>query len=232
MLRKTVDGTLMLTKVPSTTSPSYTVSHDVNLVPINQLADIKLPWKRYVVIGAGKTGLDAILFLIDNKVEHENIVWIVPNDSWFWNRDRLNDLDNLHEATRNNMTCVMEATDVNDVYKRYESEGNFMRLDKNVWPTRMRAATVSSEEMAKFRLLTHVIRKGRIKAIESNAIVFQQGDTIPTDADTLHIDCSTSGTNFPPAKPRIYDGNKINLQLVQLPQACTSGAMVAALELK
>ena len=58
----------MLTQVPATTPPQYSVSDGVHLVPINKLAEIQAPWKRYVVIGAGKTGLDALLYLMDTKL--------------------------------------------------------------------------------------------------------------------------------------------------------------------
>jgi hypothetical protein len=39
-----------------------------------------------VVIGAGKTGMDAALFLLERGVDQERITWIVSNDAWFFNR--------------------------------------------------------------------------------------------------------------------------------------------------
>ena len=72
---------------------------------------------------------------------------------------------------------------------------------------------------------------GRIDRIEEDKIVFRNGKTIPTDADTLHVDCTASGTNFPPIKDIVYDGNQINLQMIQPNQPCTSGAIIASLEL-
>ena len=113
-----------------------------------------------------------------------------------------------------------------------EEIGEYIRLDKNIWPTKMRGATVSKREMEKIRLVKDIVRHGRIDRIEIDKIIFQKGETIPTDNETLHIDCSTAGTNFPLVKEKIYDGNHIYLQMVQMPQPCTSGAMIAALELK
>ena len=86
--------------------------------------------------------------------------------------------------------------------------------------------------MKKCLTTKNIVRLGRIERIEKEQIVFKQGGTIPTDADTLHVDCSASGTNFPPVKEKIFDGNKINLMMVQMPQPCTSAAMIAALENK
>ena len=77
----------MLTHVPSTKPPEYAVAKQVNLVPINKLAEVKSPWKRYVVIGAGKTGIDALLYLLQQNTPPENILWIVSNDCWMLLRD-------------------------------------------------------------------------------------------------------------------------------------------------
>ena len=67
------------------------ISDGVNLISINQLVDINTPWEKYVVIGAGKTGLDALLYLIDHNVNPDRIIWIVSNDCWYVNRDLLGD---------------------------------------------------------------------------------------------------------------------------------------------
>jgi len=41
---------------------------------------------RYVVIGAGKTGMDAALHLLDSGVDSDNITWIISQDCWYSNR--------------------------------------------------------------------------------------------------------------------------------------------------
>nr|MBA3960219.1 NAD(P)/FAD-dependent oxidoreductase [Chloroflexota bacterium] len=84
--RRIVDGTLMTVEVPFVRPPPYPVDPDVSLVPPNGLPQVKRPWERYVVIGAGKTGIDAILFLLDEGVSPERVQWIVSNDSWLWDR--------------------------------------------------------------------------------------------------------------------------------------------------
>ena len=222
----------MITHVPATKPPEYAISKGMNLIPINQLADIKRSWKRYVVIGAGKTGIDALLFLIDNHVDPNNIVWIVPNDSWYLCRDGFEDLNNLCDQFCSIMNNVMAAKDVNEVYTKGEELGHYMRLDKTIWPTKMRAATMSSKEIKQIKSVNQIIRKGRIDRIQDNFIIFKSGDKIPTDENTLHIDCSTAGSNFPAVKEKIFDENKIYLQMVQIPPSCTSAAMIAAIELK
>ena len=63
--RKVVDGTALATRVPATHPPNYGVEAGVSLVPIGGLARLKRCWARYTVVGAGKTGLDALLYLLD-----------------------------------------------------------------------------------------------------------------------------------------------------------------------
>ena len=231
--KKTVDATLLFTQVPATKPPEYGVSENVHCVPVNKLAYIKAPWKKYVILGAGKTGIDALIHLLDSNVDPNKIIWVISNDCWFFNRDpfTLTDLKYFANWMPIIFGAQLEANDINDMYKRWEDVGYMIRLDKNIWPTKMRAATVSTEELKKLQRVSNVIRLGRIDRIENDKIVFQNGEMIPTDADTLHVDCTAAGTNFPPLKDKVYDGNKINLQMLQPAQPCTSGAMIAALEL-
>ena len=58
------------------------------------------------------------------------------------------------------------ANTVDEIYLKYEEEGVFLRLDKNVNPTKMRVATVSLQEVEKLKLIKSVIREGRIEKIE------------------------------------------------------------------
>ena len=45
---------------------------------------------KYVLCsGAGKTGIDAVLFLLNQNVDEDKILWIMPNDAWMMNRDTI-----------------------------------------------------------------------------------------------------------------------------------------------
>jgi hypothetical protein len=87
--RKVVDASYLTTSVPATTPPRYTVGPGIHLVPINGLARLERAWEQYVVIGAGKTGIDAVLHLLGLGLPPAAIVWVVPNDPWMTNRDYL-----------------------------------------------------------------------------------------------------------------------------------------------
>ena len=50
------------------------------------LSGVRAPWARYLVLGGGKTGIDAVLHLLGHGVLEERLWWVVPQDAWFWSR--------------------------------------------------------------------------------------------------------------------------------------------------
>jgi hypothetical protein len=84
--RKLVNATHARTEVPSTHPPKYTVAADVNSIPLNRLPDIQRPHACYTLVGSGKTGMDACLWLLQNGVAPSHIRWIMPRDAWLLDR--------------------------------------------------------------------------------------------------------------------------------------------------
>ena len=87
--KKIVNATYMDVKVPSITKPRYEIGPDVNLLPVNGLSRVCAPWEKYVILGSGKTGIDAVLFLLNHGIDPKQIIWIMPNDAWLLNRDNI-----------------------------------------------------------------------------------------------------------------------------------------------
>ena len=227
-VRKKTVFTHCLTRVPSTQAPNYTVEDGVQHIPINGLAKITKPWKKYVIIGAGKTGADAILYLLDLKVNPDQIHWIVSNDCWYLSRDGLEKAKGFQGPIA--VQSILASNTLEDLYKNFEDNELFLRVSKDFKPTKMRAATISEAEMTRIRQLKNIIREGRVDSITSSQIIFKNGVTIPTDLETLHVNCSANGTLFPPSKP-IFSGSNITLQMVRLPAPTNSAAIIAGLEL-
>ena len=50
------------------------------------LSGVKSQQKKYLIIGGGKTGIDAVLYLLDHGVDPDRLIWVMPNDAWFLNR--------------------------------------------------------------------------------------------------------------------------------------------------
>jgi hypothetical protein len=225
--KKTVDSTYMKVEVPATTPPRYQVAEGVSLVPPNELPRLSGAHSSYVVIGAGKTGMDAVLFLLGQAVDPSAITWIMSNDAWLLDRDTLTPGRTLGWFV-DQLELIQNSQTLEEVFLETEKAQSFMRLDPSVWPTKFRCATVNREELAALRGVENVVRKGRVKRIEPSIIVLEQGE-IATSDDALHVDCTADGLAKRPARP-IFAGDTITLQSVFMCQQVFSAALIAYVE--
>lgn len=124
--RKTVNATYISPTIPSTTKPEFGFTENINLVPVNGLSYNQFAWNKYIIIGGGKTGIDAVLFLIDNNVNPNRITWIIPNDSWLLNRDFVF-TDNFTNSSIAIMNSVIGCETHEELFKRWEKLGWFLR---------------------------------------------------------------------------------------------------------
>jgi len=228
--KKTIDATYVGPSVPSTRKPRYEVAEGVNVVPVNDVATTKEPWERYVVVGAGKTGIDAVLYMLENHVKPDRISWIIPNDYWLFNRKFLF-AESLWETVSILISSVTGSTTCEELVQKWEESGLMMRIDTSVLPKRFKAGTVTEEERDKLRLVKNIIRQGRVGRIEKHRIIFQDGTEVATSPKTLHIDCTGNGANPFTPKP-IFSGSEITLQNVRMFQTCYSGCVIGAFEAK
>jgi len=227
-----VDATHSKMRVPSTTRPSYDVSPDVTCVPLNDLPRVAHHFDGYVVIGAGKTGMDACIWLLENGADPAAIRWIMARDSWVLNRANFQPSDGgfarMCRSIADQVEAIALADSVDDVFSRLEASGELMRFDPTVEPEAYHCAILSEGEMAELRRIEGVVRLGRVTSIEADRIELDHG-TIPTGPTTLHIDCSAAGI---PARPAttVFDGDRITLQWVRTCQPTFSAALIGFVE--
>lgn len=230
--RKWVDATHARTEVPATHPPRYEVAAGVRCIPVNGLASLGQAHPSYTVVGSGKTGIDACLWLLDQGVAPSRIRWVMPRDAWL--QDRANFQPGLENFERNmghqldQFSAIIEATSPADLFARLEAKGVLLRLDPKVEPSTYRCGTVSRDELGLLRTITDVVRLGRVRAIEPTRIVLDQG-ALEADPDTLYIDCSASAIQPPPQLP-VFDGERINLFMVRFCQPLFSAALIAFVE--
>lgn len=230
--RKVVDATHAQTAVPSTHAPKYAVAAGVACMPLNQLPHMRRPHAAYTVVGSGKTGMDAILWLLENGVAPSRIRWVMPRDAWLMNRANFQPgLENFERSVGSNIgqfDAMLAATSVPDLFARLEANELLLRIDPTVEPTTYRCAVVSQTELAQLRRIDDVVRRGHVRRIEPTKIVLDQG-TVPADPDTLYIDCSACAIVMPPVLP-VFDGARINLFMVRTCQPLFSAAVIAYVE--
>ena len=229
---KVVDATYMHVTVPSMRPPPYAVADGVACVPPNGLPGVAGQYDEYVVVGAGKTGMDSCLFLLKNGVEPSAIKWIMPRDSWMFDRAFIQPGKAFADAINRNFAAqtkvAADAESLEDLLEKVAATGFIMRFDDDVWPTMWRCATVTSAELEQLRRIEHVIRKGRVRSISATEIELDEGAE-PTHAGTLHVDCTADGLERRPAVP-VFEGNRITLQAVRTCQQVFSAAFIGHVE--
>jgi hypothetical protein len=231
--KKLVDGTLARTEIPATHQPKFSIAPGVVCVPPNRLPDIRCPHPAYAVVGSGKTGMDACIWLIQNGVPPSRIRWIMSRDAWLLNREHYqpgaDDFDRTIGSVIGQFEAIAEATSVADLFSKLEQRSLLMRIDKTIEPTTYRCAIVSPAELAQLqRIADNIVRMGHLRTIEPTRIVLDKG-ALDADPDTLYVDCSARALTPPPGIP-VFDGDRINLLMVRTCQPLFSAAVIAFVE--
>lgn len=224
--RVLVDGAWSQIQVPATTPPPFAVQ-DAEVRPIHELAQLDRPRPHYAVIGAGKTGIDALVYLRRLGVAARDISWVVPRDAWLVNRSALWRAEMIRFFVSVAET-VMVADCVDDVFLRMEPSGHFMRVDTTRLPSKYRCATVSEAELRTLRGLPNVIRKGRVTQVTSEGLQLEEGFA-PLPAGTLYVNCTADGLAQRPPVP-VFRRGWITLQPVAQCQPTFSSAVIGKVE--
>lgn len=230
---KIVDATWLKTTVPSTHTPNFEVAAGVKMMPLNDLPKVAEQPTRYVIVGGGKTGIDAVVWLLENHVDPDQIHWVRPRDAWLMRRETTQPDAQFFEVTMGAQAAQMEAIaaseSIDDLFQRLETIGMFTRIDGDVTPSMFHGATISDPELEQLQRVKNVIRMGRIKRIEPDQIIFDEG-VLPSDPNTLFVDCSACAVGNAEEAP-IFAGDTIRLQTVRTVQPVFSAAFIAHIEL-
>lgn len=230
--RKVVDATQARTEVPSTHPPKYAVAPGVRCVPLNRLPDLKRPHAAYTVVGSGKTGIDACLWLLEHGVPPARIRWVMPRDAWWMDRANfqpgLENFESNMAYSTGQFEAMANATSVPDLFTRLEARGALMRIDPRVEPRTYRCAVVSRGELAQLRRIEDIVRLGHVRELRPTQLVLEMG-ALNADADTLYVDCSAGAIQPPSGRP-VFDGDTIRLFMVRWCQPTFSAALIAYVE--
>jgi hypothetical protein len=229
--RRVVDATYMRVMVPSMRPPPYRVAPAIRCVPPNDLPRVAAR-RRYVIVGAGKTGIDTCLWLLGQAIAPERLTWIMPRDSWLLDRATIQPgslfADLIKASFTARLRAIGAAASVEDLFCRLEHAGALLRIDPAVRPTMYRCATVTQVELEQLRRITDVVRMGHLVRIDADKMVLD-GGSVPADDSALYIDCTADGAEKRPATP-IFDAGRITLQSVRGCQQIFSAALIAHVE--
>jgi hypothetical protein len=229
--RKLVDTTYLEGTIPATSPPPFRVADGVRCVTPGELARLDRCPDRFVIVGGGKTALDAIVWLLEQGISPDAIRWIRPRDAWWMNRRFQQPhtlLPELYRGVAIQIEASAQAGSLDELFARLEAEGVFLRIDPRVAPTMFRGAVVSESELHLLRQIEDVVRMGRVRAIERDAIVLD-GGRVPTDARTVHVHCAARGLARPPLRP-IFEPGRVTIQPFFWSFACYQFAMLGVIE--
>ena len=219
--RKIVDSAYSKVVVPSMRPPPFPIASGVVCVSVNELPKVIAPSvPRYCVLGAGKTGIDAVCFLLEKGLDPAKISWVMPRDCWHIDREAMQPggqwLPFMLEVAGRTHEATMAATSISDLYARYERAGWIMRIDKSVEPTSNHWGNITRADAELLRTVEDVIRLGRVTSIEASGLVLEKGKR-EFAAGTVFIDCTANGLARRPAVP-VFQGDKIIVQPVRFCQ--------------
>jgi NAD(P)-binding Rossmann-like domain len=233
--KKLVDATFFTPQVPATTAPKFKVADGVRLVSPTQLTQI---WQdadrptQFCILGAGKTAMDVAVWLLNCGAPPESIQWVMPRDSWLINRITTQPTEEFFAhsigGVAKQMKAIAEATSVEDLFDKLEASGQMLRIDRSHKPSMFHYATMSEGEVQLLRQIKNIIRKGRVQAIDDDALVLAEGRAAMPQG-TLYINCTASGVE-PRANEPMFQPGKIVPQLLRAPLVTFSAAVCAYVE--
>jgi len=229
--RKLVDTGYLEGRIPATSPPPFEVAEGVRCVAAGDTAREADGPERYVVIGTGKTALDTCVWLLSRGVPASAIQWVRPREGWWLNRRFHQPGDGLPDFFAGvglQLKAMAQASSVDDLFARLEADGFFLRVDTTVAPTMSRGAMVSEAELALLRQIGDVVRRGHVRRIERDRIVFDDG-SVPTGPGTLHVHCAAAGLARPALRP-IFEADRVTLQPLFWSFACYPAALLGVIE--
>lgn len=233
--KRIVDGTFYNTTVPSMHKRKFAVADDVACVPPNALPRQAAQHAHFVVLGGGKTAMDACVWLLDNGAKPDAITWVCPRDSWLIARATTQPGAAFFEASAgsfaDNVEALRDAESVDDLFERMEAAGSMLRVDRSIRPKMFHYATISTGELEQLRRIGQVVRGQHVARVDADQMVMANGDAVPVPANALYVDCTARAVEFvgESMKP-VFEPGLITLQAVFAPLVTYSAAVVAYVE--
>jgi hypothetical protein len=229
--KKLVDATYVESDIPSRHRPGFEVGSGVRLIAPNDLVDLDRPISDVTVIGGGKTAMDTCTWLLDSGIDPDRIRWVRPRDAWLFNRMYMQPLELVAQYMQMQahwIEVAAEAEDGGDFAQRLEERDVFVRVDRDIRPDLFRGATISLGELESLRTIERVVRKGKVRRLDTDRIWLDGGEE-PAAQDEVFIDCTAAGVRAVASRP-VFELGLITLLYVTIGITPWSAATVAAVE--
>jgi hypothetical protein len=227
--RRVVDATYLSPTVPATTPPPFAVDESARVIAIHELARLADTPRHYVIVGAGKTATDGIVWLLTNGVPSERIMWVRPREPWMLNRAVVQpDPAVALRLAADTMAAAAAAESLDDLFLRLEAAGVMLRIDRDVMPTMAKTPTLAAWELELLRTVEHVIRLGHVRHVSRSEIILDH-ESVPLPPGALIVHCAASGLAYPPLVP-LWQPDRIRLQTIRAGFPCFGAALTGYVE--
>jgi len=243
---KFIDGTHHECIIPNDSPLQFPVDKEVRVMTPNLVFESfegesneksSMLDNKYVVIGAGKTGMDCIVYLQRTmKVKPDDIAWVISNDVWMMNGSgEGTPWDWPYYVAKHNGDVDKAASDL-------EERGSFVRLDKDHTPTVFKFPMIYSDDMKLLRNIKTVLRRGRVASLRRKyndqvSVEFEKDNHDPWTAfapidKCVFVHATSPGpfNGFEEDVSIAKDGTKMKLQVLFAPPISFSMSILAKIE--
>lgn len=229
--RRVIDATYVESVIPARHRRSFDVAEGARVIPPNTLVDLAKPASGFTVIGGGKTAMDVVCWLLDQRVDPDSIRWIRPRDGWLTDRRGTQPHQLAAQMAgyqADLVQAIAAASSSLGVLERMEAAGHLHRIDPTYPADIYRGATISAAELDLLRSIERVERGRRVRAIGRDSILLDDGE-LQTDPGQVHVDCTAQGLATSQIRP-IYSEGRITVQFTTAGVAPWSAAIVGYVE--
>src|SRR5262245_13980904 len=149
--KATVDARYLEPTIPKTTPPPFEVEPGARCIPVGGLTHVAERADSYVIVGAGKTAIDACLWLLENGVAADAITWVKPREAWVLNRYFTQSgslVGQLIEGLSLQAEAAALATSPDELFEQLADREQLLRVDEQTTPTMFRGPTMSLAELS------------------------------------------------------------------------------------
>ena len=224
-----VDATYLSGTIPQSSPPPFGVEPGARVVPVNDLVRLTEPPGQYVVVGAGKTSLDACVWLLQCGVDPDAICWVRPRDPWLLNRAVVQpDAAIFQGMAADTMEAALEASDPDDLFLRLEERGIMLRVDRSVTPAMAKTPTLAHWELDLLRSITNVVRLGHLRSVGPGRLSLTGGE-VRVSGGAVVVHCAAAGLPTRPLLP-IWQPDAIRPRPVRVGFPCFGAAVSGYVE--
>eukprot|EP00931_Biecheleriopsis_adriatica_P102260 TRINITY_DN77252_c0_g1_i1.p1 TRINITY_DN77252_c0_g1~~TRINITY_DN77252_c0_g1_i1.p1 ORF type:complete len:571 (+),score=102.00 TRINITY_DN77252_c0_g1_i1:199-1713(+) len=159
---------------------------------------------EYLVVGAGKVGMNSVFWLLENGIDPDMITWILPDpSSAFWLREQM-------------APCSRPCTP--------------RRPSKDLSADSFQCSSLTHGQIQELRRVTNVVRMGHVTGAEVSRLLLERGQ-VPLKPGAMVLDCTEGLETAPKAVP-IWQPGQLVLQTLAASGRAKSAALIAAVELQ